>query len=91
MGHSGWYFDNATRLELNDAGLSIIDEKRLDYFWSAANIQQLAELCRSLFGMVRLETRIVAEGICDYLGVCKLENEVGLNWQLHCFACRLTE
>ena len=86
-GHSGWYFGVPTHAELYDAGLNIINDKRLDYLWCAPNIDQLAEFCRLLFGMVRADTSTVADGIRDYLGVRELGDQVGLNWQLHCFAC----
>jgi SAM-dependent methyltransferase len=86
-GHSGWYFSNITRSELKEAGLKIITDKPLNYFWCATDLYQLAEFCRILFGMVLTDTRTVAAGIQEYLGVVELENQVGLNWQLHCFAC----
>jgi SAM-dependent methyltransferase len=86
-GHSGWYFGDSTRSELEEAGLEIVTDKPLNYFWCAPDINQLAEFCRTLFGMVRTDTRTVAEGIQDCLGVCEMGNQVGLNWQLHCFAC----
>lgn len=86
-GHSGWYFGDTTRTELHDAGFNIVNDKRLDYLWCASNINQLAEFCRLLFGMVRADTSTVADGIRDYLGIRELGDQVGLNWQLHCFAC----
>ena len=86
-GHSEWYFGVPTHAELYDAGLTIVNDKRLDYLWCAPNIDQLAEFCRLLFGMVRADTSTVADGIRDYLGVRELGDQVGLNWQLHCFAC----
>jgi SAM-dependent methyltransferase len=86
-GHSGWYFGATTRSELHDAGLKIVGDKRLDYLWCAQDMNQLAEFCRLLFGMVRADTGTVADGIRDYLGVRELGDQVGLNWQLHCFAC----
>ena len=86
-GHSGWYFGVTTRAELHDAGLNIVDDKRLDYLWCAPDMDQLAEFCRLLFGMVRADTNTVADGIRDYLGISELGDQVGLNWQLHCFAC----
>ena len=86
-GHSGWYFGATTRSELHDAGLKIVDDKRLDYLWCAPGMDQLAEFCRLLFGMVRADTSTVADGIRDYLGIHELGDQVGLKWQLHCFAC----
>ena len=86
-GHSGWYFGAATRPELHEAGLKIVDDKRLDYSWSAPNIDQLAEFCKLLFGMVHADTSTIAEGICKHLGIREAGDQVGLNWQLHCFIC----
>ncbi len=86
-GHSGWYFGNSTRAELAKAGLNIITDKPLNYLWCAPDINQLAEFCRILFGMVRTDTPTVVKGIQDYLGVTEMDNQVGLHWQLHCFAC----
>ncbi|MGB5304739.1 MAG: class I SAM-dependent methyltransferase [Gammaproteobacteria bacterium] len=87
-GHSGWYFGASTRSELHDAGLNIVGDKRLDYLWCAPDMDQLAEFCRLLFGMVRADTSTVADGIRDYLGIRELGDQVGLNWQLHCFTCK---
>lgn len=86
-GHSGWYFGDTTRSELREAGLSIVGDKRLDYLWCAPDIDQLADFCRLLFGMVRADASTVADGIRDYLGICEFGDQVGLNWQLHCFTC----
>jgi SAM-dependent methyltransferase len=86
-GHSGWYFDAATRAELRAAGLNIVGDKRLDYLWCAPDMNQLATFCKLLFGMVRADTGTVAEGICDYLGIRESGDQAGLNWQLHCFVC----
>ena len=86
-GHSGWYFGDTTRSELHDAGLKIIDDKRLEYLWCATDMDQLAEFCRLLFGMVRADMSTVADGIRNHLGVRKQGDQVGLNWQLHCFTC----
>ena len=86
-GHSGWYFGATTRAELHAAGLNITGEKRLDYLWSAQDMEQLAGFCRLLFGMVRADTRTVADGIHDHLGIRKQGDQVGMNWQLHCFTC----
>ncbi|HAJ91896.1 MAG TPA: hypothetical protein DCO71_04635 [Gammaproteobacteria bacterium] len=86
-GHSGWYFGASTRAELHDAGLNIIGDKRLDYLWCAQDMEQLADFCRLLFGMTLADTSTVADGIRNYLGIRELGHQVGLNWQLHCFAC----
>jgi SAM-dependent methyltransferase len=86
-GHSGWYFDTATRAELHAAGLNIIGDKRLDYLWCAPDMSQLATFCKLLFGMVRADVSTVADGIHDYLGSRESGDRVGLNWQLHCFVC----
>jgi hypothetical protein len=86
-GHSGWYFGPSTRAELQGAGFDVVGDKRLSYYWCAADIDQLAEFCRLLFGMVRADTATVAQGIREYLGTQQRGNQVGLNWQLHCFTC----
>lgn len=86
-GHSGWYFGDDTRAELHDAGLNIVDEKRLDYLWYAPDMEQLADFCRLLFGMVNADTDIVADGIRNRLGTRVTDECTGLNWQLHCFVC----
>jgi SAM-dependent methyltransferase len=86
-GHSGWYFGADTRAELRDAGLNIVDEKKLDYLWYAPNMQQLANFCRLLFGMVNADTGTVADGIRHYLGTQETDGRAGLNWQLQCFTC----
>ena len=86
-GHSGWYFGADTRTELNDAGLNIVTDKRLDYLWCAPNMEQLADFCRLLFGMVNTDTDTVANGIRDYLGTREHGGMTGLNWQLQCFSC----
>jgi len=86
-GHSGWYFGDTTRSELHEAGLKIVDDKRLDYLWCAADMDQLAEFCKLLFGMVHADTSTIAEGICEHLGISEPGDQVGLNWQLHCFIC----
>jgi len=86
-GHSGWYFGETTRSELQDIGLDIVGDKRLDYLWCAPDMEQLANFCRLLFGMIRADTDTVAKGIRDYLGVRHFDDHIGLNWQLHCFIC----
>jgi len=86
-GHSGWYFGDDTRAELRNAGLNIVSDKRLDYLWCAPDIEQLADFCRLLFGMVNADNATVAEGIRDYLGVMETAGQTGLNWQLQCFTC----
>lgn len=86
-GHSGWYFGATTRSELHDAGLNIVNDKRLDYSWYAPDIDQLAEFCKLLFGMVHADTKTIAAGICKHLGIHEAGDQVGLNWQLHCFVC----
>jgi SAM-dependent methyltransferase len=86
-GHSGWYFGDTTRTQLSDAGLNIVGDKRLDYAWCAPDIEQLADFCRLLFGMVHADTDMVAEGIRKYLGIRETDGQASLNWQLHCFAC----
>jgi SAM-dependent methyltransferase len=86
-GHSGWYFGADTRAELSDAGLNIVTDKRLNYLWCAPNMEQLADFCRLLFGMVNADTSTVADGIRDYLGTREHNGLTGLNWQLQCFSC----
>jgi len=86
-GHSGWYFDAGTRTELQDAGLDIVGDKRLDYLWCAPDMDRLATFCKLLFGMLRADVSTVADGISDYLGIRESGDQVGLNWQLHCFVC----
>jgi len=86
-GHSGWYFGADTRKELRDAGLNIVDEKRLDYLWYAPDMEQLADFCRLLFGMVNADTSTVADGIRSHLGTRETGDRTGLNWQLQCFTC----
>lgn len=86
-GHSGWYFGADTRAELREAGLKIVDEKRLDYLWYAPNMEQLADFCRLLFGMVNADTHTVADGIRNHLGTRETDDRTGLNWQLQCFTC----
>jgi SAM-dependent methyltransferase len=86
-GHSGWYFGDATRVELEDAGLRIVRSALLDYPWCAASVRQLAEFCRLLFGMVDADNGTVARGIRDYLGAEESNGVSRLNWQLHCFVC----
>ncbi len=86
-GHSGWYFDATTRSELHDAGLNIVGDKRLDYLWCAPDMHQLATFCKLLFGMVHADAGTVADGIRNYLGVSESGDQIGLNWQLHCFLC----
>ena len=86
-GHSGWYFGADTCTELHDAGLNIIDAKRLDYLWYAPDMEQLANFCRLLFGMVKADTSMVADGIHNYLGTRGTNGCTGLNWQLQCYSC----
>jgi len=86
-GHSGWYFGADTRAELRDAGLNIVDEKRLDYLWYAPDMEQLADFCRLLFGMVNADTSTVADGIRCHLGTRETDDHTGLHWQLQCFTC----
>jgi SAM-dependent methyltransferase len=86
-GHSGWYFGDDTRAELRGAGFSIIGDKRLEYVWHGADRRELAEFCRTLFGMVLTDTATVVDGIGDYLGFREMGDRVGMNWQLHCFSC----
>lgn len=83
-GHAGWYFGAGTHAELRDAGLDVVDEKRLNYLWCAPDMGQLADFCRLLFGMVNADTSTVAKGIRDYLGTLETEGYTGLNWQLQC-------
>jgi len=90
-GHSGWYFGKSTRSQLEDAGFNIVGDKRLNYFWCADDIEQLAQFCRLLFGMVRADTATVAQGIHDYLGMQQSGNQASLNWQLHCFTCEVPQ
>ncbi len=89
-GHSGWYFGETTRTELDAAGLEVVDDKILDYEWYASNLVDLAEFCRLLFGMFHADTSTVAEGIQRYLGVRSQDRQAGINWQLRCFVCRAT-
>jgi hypothetical protein len=86
-GHSGWYFGDTTRAEIEDAGLHIVRDAVLDYPWCATSIQQLAEFCRLLFGMVEADNGTVADGIKDYLGAGESDGAFRLNWQLRCFVC----
>ena len=64
-GHSGWYFGATTRSELHEAGLNIVDDKWLDYSWCAPNIDQLAEFCKLLFGMVQLTPALLPRGFAN--------------------------
>jgi len=86
-GHSGWYFGPATREELRAAGLDIVRERVLRYRWYAADRLQLADFCRTLFGMVRADNAAVADGIGEYLGFHEAPGQCGLNWELNCFVC----
>lgn len=86
-GHSGWYFGETTRSELNRAGLEILEDEVLDYEWLASDLDSLAEFCRLLFGMFHADTLTVAQGIQEYLGTRQHEQQIGLNWQLRCFVC----
>jgi SAM-dependent methyltransferase len=87
-GHSGWYFGDTTRDELRNAGLNIVADCVLTYAWHAPDKEQLADFCRTLFGMVRADNATVTEGIGDYLGFVDHPLGIGLNWQLQCFTCR---
>jgi SAM-dependent methyltransferase len=87
-GHSGWYFGDSTRTQLDEAGLHIVADQQLEYLWCAADLNQLAEFCRLLFGMVKADTQTVAAGIRDYLGTQEFDEQIGLNWQLRCFTCK---
>lgn len=86
-GHSGWYFGDDTRLQLQEAGLTIVKDERLKYLWCAPDLNQLAEFCRMLFGMTLADTETIAKGLVERLGVCEVDGQVGMNWQLHCFTC----
>jgi hypothetical protein len=50
-------------------------------------MEQLADFCRLLFGMVNTDAGTVADGIRDYLGTREHAGLTGLNWQLQCFTC----
>lgn len=86
-GHSGWYFGDTTRNELQNAGFNIVRDHLLEYHWYAPDKLQLADFCRTLFGMVRTDNATVMEGIGDYLGFQEGSGRAGLNWQLQCFVC----
>jgi len=86
-GHSGWYFGDTTRNELQCAGLNIVRDTVLRYHWYAPDKLQLADFCRTLFGMVRTDNATVIEGIVDYLGYHERPGRSCLNWQLQCFVC----
>jgi len=86
-GHSGWYFDTATRGELQGAGLKVVRERPLRFRWHAPDRRQLADFCRTLFGMVRTDNATVAEGISRYLGFHETPGDCALNWELFCFVC----
>lgn len=87
-GHSGWYFGNDTRRELDSSHFEIVQDRLLQYHWRAPDRQQLAQFCRTLFGMVHADNAITMEGIGDYLGLEEDAEGCGLNWELHCFVCR---
>jgi SAM-dependent methyltransferase len=89
-GHSGWYFSNSTRMELEESGLDIIEDKQLDYMWCASNLKELSRFCRLLFGMTQASPAMVADGILDRLGVLDTADGVGMKWQLRCFTCQKT-
>lgn len=88
-GHSGWYFGDSTRAELAAVGLDIVADEPLNFLWCAADLHQLAEFCKLLFGMTLADTDTVAQGLVERLGVQDLDDQqVGVNWQLHCFTCK---
>jgi len=86
-GHSGWYFGDATRRELHDAGLGVAADEVLSFRWYADERVQLADFCRTLFGMVAADTDTVVEGIGDYLGWHQDDSGWGMNWALRCISC----
>ena len=87
-GHSGWYFGDNTRREINNSHFEIVQDRLLQYHWRAPDKQQLVKFCRTLFGMVHADDDITEEGIGDYLGLKEDANGCRLNWELHCFVCR---
>ena len=86
-GHSGWYFNDHTRSELRAAGFCLQEDRLLNYRWSAPDIDQLADFCRLLFGLVRADVGTVAAGIRDYLDIRSVDGRVGMQWQLRSFSC----
>jgi SAM-dependent methyltransferase len=90
-GHSGWYFCDGTKEELSSADLNVTSDRMLEYQWVAPDREQLADFCRTLFGMVRADNATVIEGIGDYLGFVDHEGHCGLNWELRCFCCKATK
>jgi SAM-dependent methyltransferase len=90
-GHSGCYFGDTTRRELQAAGFGIVKDSLLQYRWHGPDREQLAGFCQTLFGMVRADLDTVKQGIADYLGFHDHAGMCGLNWELQCFVCEPRE
>jgi SAM-dependent methyltransferase len=86
-GHSGWYFNDDTRKELESSGLEVKEDQLLDYAWYASSKKMLGDFCHKLFGMVQTDSITVEKGIEDRLGLIWEEGRVGMKWQLRCLTC----
>ena len=82
-GHKGYFLDDDTISQLQNAGLKVKSKSIEKYHWVFDSEDDMAIFCNMLFDMCHSTTQKTKQALKDELGVEKLpDGKVGLKWEL---------
>ena len=82
MGHGGIFLDDGDIAAMEDAGLRITRVSHENYHWCFDSRREMADFCKLLFGIDRVDHASIESAIDDHLGIVETESRVLMNWSL---------
>jgi len=85
MGHEGKFLDEGAAAEFEAAGLRVIEQQRVPFFWHFRTEREMTEFCSLLFGAEGATHDETLAAIDRYLGFEAVEGGFRLRWELAFF------
>ncbi len=88
LGHAGVFFDSRTTDRLRRAEFSVISDESVTPRWKFSSKAQMADYCKSLFGIERASPVQVSDYIEERFDFRAEDGEVSFGWPLRRIVCR---
>jgi len=82
LGHDGRFLDERSASMLEDAGFSVVDDRRMDVPWRFDSLDEAGDFCRNLFGMAELGVEETADAMAREIGFEVRDGRPHLRWTL---------
>lgn len=90
-GHDGRFLDDRTRPALAAAGLTVVDDARIEVPWAFDSPADAGAFCRDLFGLAGVGAEAIGDVLDQQIGFAPRAGGVDLLWALRRIVCAVAK